>query len=298
MFRRIFKRSGEKRIFELPDEKALAEKHHKVVTSFWRGALHKESQSIVPLPRSLQNKLSIQKGEKVFVFAAYTGEWAKALADLGAKVYYSDLSPSALKEAKKRHSGAFEKAMQRNAIFFPLEKKKYDWSFSFEPIPLQGSGLALASIRALLNNKGLMLVYGPGAEVFYLKKTLRAIAITYKASFKLEKFEIEAKRQGKIEKTKIFVFKLLTNENARKRALQDLKLLELLRIARNRGKIISKRGLISLTYETSLKSLEEIAKEKGLNLSEREIKESLKRLNILFRNIPELRFKLDVSVGD
>ena len=199
--------------------------------------LHKRKsfqQSSAPEDPSLLKKLGIKKGDKVLAIAAYYASWASEIARLGAKVDYSDISKPMVNWAKKKYGRLFRKYICSNYELIPKKSKEYDWTFTFEACG-GGSGLPIAYLRSLLNNKGGILVYHMrygaakvkmGGKPKTYPKIVKTLSKVYNCEHKIKKIKIKSHRIGK--KTRpithmIFVIK--TNNKARKMAEKDLEVL-------------------------------------------------------------------------
>lgn len=200
--------------------------------------LHKRKsfqQSTAPEDPNLLKKLGIKKNEKILVVAGYYASWASALARLGAKVEYSDISKSLVNWSKKKYGKLFRKYICSNYELIPKKPEEYDWTFTFEACG-GGSGLPVAYLRSLLNKKGGILVYhlryGKAKEKMGSKPKrypliVKTLAKVYGAKYKIKKIRVKSHRFGKPTKMiahKIYIIK--TNKKARKMAGEDLATLE------------------------------------------------------------------------
>ena len=198
----------------------------------WGWSLYKE-QTIAPKSKGLSKKLGIKRGSRILVLAGCFGDWADALARDGNRVVYSDVSADMVRGIKESEKGKkFESVRVFEASQWPRKSMRYDWSFSFEPIPIPYRGLHLALMRSLLNRKGAKLVYG---ELFYdgaqkTGKDVEEIARLYGARYVKQVVKIEDVRGGEHE---ITVFTLKTNEEARRKAWIDVQVLK--EVRRKRG---------------------------------------------------------------
>ncbi len=191
-------------------------------------------QSTSPSDPNLLKKLGIKKGEKVLAIAGYYASWASALAKLGAKVDYSDISKSLVKWSKDKYGKLFKKYICSNYELIPKKQKNYDWTFTFEACG-GASGLPVAYLRSLLNKKGGILVlhlrHGKAIKKMGTKpKTypfiIKKLSKIYGAEYEIKEIRIKShtfKRTIKMIPHKIFIIK--TNKKARNLAKKDLKAL-------------------------------------------------------------------------
>ncbi|MCX6804246.1 MAG: hypothetical protein NTY48_06825 [Candidatus Diapherotrites archaeon] len=240
-------------------------------------------QGIKPHDPQLLPKLGIQQGEKVLVFAGYTGAWARALA-AQCKVTFTDLTSEATNIAKTKHTPSKIKWLRKfqtpigkyySVHTIPAERaiqrpKVYDWSFSFEPIPLEKQNtLKLAIFRSLLNNKGCILTYRPIFDRVFEKdglnkaveKHVEHVANIYGA--RVVKIKNE-KVHGTFILRKVQIIKVLTNDEAREKAWIDIRLWRILSRA-----------------EKNKKQLNSVQIAQSLNVPVEELENSLERLNQL-----------------
>ena len=227
--------------------------------------------AIAPVSKDLSRIVGIKKGSSVFFFAGCYGSWAEALARDGIKVTYSDVSANMVQGVKGRAKEVIARYRVFEASQWPRRPEKYDWSVSFEPIPIKSTGLPLALMRSLLNKKGAKLIYstlfiGDSRIAFNLAKR---IAELYGASCRVKRARVRDFRNG--QKRGIRIITLKTNERARRKAWVDVQVLKAVRSKRK------ERGERKLTFEELLQS-ERI---KRLGISEEELVESLNRLEAL-----------------
>ncbi len=117
-------------------------------------------QSYVPDDPDLLKKLGINVGESVFGFAGFVGDWLAALMELGANVTYTDIDARIVEWVKQNRP--FNNPRIASPLMQPALPNQYDWSFSFEPVPLDPSVWPLVLLRSLLNKKGMMWVTSMG----------------------------------------------------------------------------------------------------------------------------------------
>ncbi len=223
----------------------------------------------------LLKKLGIKRDSHIFFFAGFSGTWGAKLAEAGARVHYSDVSRHSL--ALARESGAaklFEGMRLLEGSQWPRKSGKYDWSFSFEPIPMVGSGgLTLALMRSLLNRKGAKVVYSI-IFPYEAKKTAsiaRQLSGVYGANFKTKEVVLETTKEWPIRKMKYKVLTIKTNDRARKLAWQDVQLLKAIDLLQRKHP----------NSKISVADIVDSARVKRLGFSERRVLDGLSRLNRL-----------------
>jgi protein-L-isoaspartate O-methyltransferase len=235
------------------------------ITSRWAPPSEVHRQAIVPKDPRLLEKLGIEKGERILVFAGCYGDWASALARTGAKVTYTDSSPRMAKYAKRRFKKSrVEGFRARDAALQPRRKNLYDWSFSFQPIPLEHKALPFALIRSLLNKKGAIIASFGSASW-----DLALIAKVYGASLNLKAADI-SNIGG--EPNGVAVATLRTNHKAQAMAGQDLRVQNAIEKldSINYAELAKKLGLSEKQIEESIRRLRDIS-----NFSERFVLENI-----------------------
>lgn len=119
-----------------------------------------EGNRFVPKDKKILEKMGLRKGERVHFFVAYSGDWAKELANRGINVHASDVSERAVKYLKSK-PGRIRQVTRMPAGYGPIVPNYYDWSISFEPYPavrpprLQEDALRMG----LINKKGLKMIF-------------------------------------------------------------------------------------------------------------------------------------------
>ena len=97
--------------------------------------------------------------KRFIFFAAYSGEWAKALANQGLVVDTSDINDAQVNKLNA-DSQKLNSVVRRPAEMHNIIPNYYDWSISYEPVPLFGSNSLEFTLRtSLLNKKGLKLIF-------------------------------------------------------------------------------------------------------------------------------------------
>jgi|GEM_PF-6043414 len=258
--------------------------------------------------QNVTRRLGIKKGEHVLVFAGYYGEWASSLSDL-ARISFTDPSKEYSSLFSKRHAGARVKAVAGELV--PTKYGKYDWSFSFEPFPLvQNGGLTYSMTRAMMNNKGAKIVLSNNnpqrnkhlvdivqrvAKVYGAKVTGESVTLDVISAIdtlrKAQKSDSENLRFGDAQsrKEKMSVVTLLTNPSARKKAMLDLAVENLVdkeikqKTKRNYSRNTSSFNPTARTTQKDFefaKSLVPMISQR-LNCPQKEIESSLARINQL-----------------
>ncbi|MBU0957300.1 MAG: hypothetical protein KKF56_00670 [Nanoarchaeota archaeon] len=188
-------------------------------------------QSTVPEDPNLLKELGIKKGDEVLAIASYYASWASALAKLGAKVDYSDISKSLVNWSRKKYGKLFQKYICSNYELIPKKLEEYDWTFTFEACG-GGSGLPIAYLRSLLNKKGGILVYHlrygkakkkMGSKSKRYPLIVKTLSKIYGIKFKIKQIKIKSHRFEKpttMIAHKVHILK--TNKKARELAQQDL----------------------------------------------------------------------------
>ncbi len=220
-------------------------------------------QAIAPRDRLLSKKLGIQPKAKVLVMAGYFGDWARALSKF-CEVRYTDLS-SSMTEFAKRDKAKVRSFTSRPAELLVRKPKIYDWSFLFEPFPIQRVGINLVFLRSLLNRKGCKVVERLGSNEVFLQVVEQFKRLySARATARVLKIRGVTDLKGKPLYLPISVLTLHTNKAARKKAVLDLKLLHYLTRAAKNNKAMR---------------IEEICKKLGV--SRKELEESRQRMHKL-----------------
>lgn len=225
----------------------------------WNPGTHK-TQSVVPDDPRLAQKLGINPNEKVLVFAGGAGDWANALAQF-CKVHYTDVSHAMTRFVETQKKGGIKSFRSRPAELLIRRPNLYDWSFSYEPIPL-GDRIELVLVRSLLNRKGCKIAEGSvlGHTPLFISH-MHSVARIYGAKVSSS---ITTVREAGGRMRSVAVSTLETNQPARKRAQTDLAVFELLNSLAKRKKSISKAEACS-----------------KLHVTEKELEKSLKRIDQL-----------------
>ncbi|MCX6742327.1 MAG: hypothetical protein NTX24_04125 [Candidatus Pacearchaeota archaeon] len=234
----------------------------------WKKQRIKE-QATTPEDSLLLKKLGIKRNDNVLAIAGYYASWASKIKEAGTNVTYSDISKSMIDYAKKEVKTKFSNYIHSNYELIPRKINEYDWTFTFEACGGQ-QGLSIAAIRSLLNRKGCIFVYymrigkqkiSTGSKSRTYPNIVKKIAQIYKAKYKIKKVNFRAHRKGYAPRfMPHMVFVLFTNQQSKKDAELDLKVLE----------YIKNKKEIMLEKESS-----------KLNINKSQLKESLKRLNRL-----------------
>lgn len=226
-------------------------------------------QGTIPSDKNLLKKLGIKKKDKVLAIAGYYADWASAIKNLGAIVDYSDISCSLVNYVLKNVKTKFRRYICLGYEHLPKKTKEYDWTFTYEACGGK-QGLPIAYLRALLNNKGgiLMVFTNPknpkstGSKLKTYPNIVNILSKIYKAKKKIRLLKIKSRRKNELILTNnpYLVCQIITNDSARKKAETDIKILEALK----------SKNSINLKKQS-----------KTLCLAEDEIYNSLKRLNKL-----------------
>ncbi|MBI4210690.1 MAG: hypothetical protein HY544_04255 [Candidatus Diapherotrites archaeon] len=223
-------------------------------------------QTYIPADEKLAEKIGIAQNDKIIVFAGGAGQWASELSKF-ADVRYTDISPSMASHAKLNMT-RIRTVRVAPAELVPSRERIYDWSFSFEPFqlmdPRHGMAIKVAILRALTNNKGAKLVFGP---LLFKKneESFRKIPDIYGATTRISKTGIMCmEHSGETKENRFTVIDILTNDSARNDAKVDIRIMRLLDREYTQGKrptiqdIAEKTNIESGTVERSLERLHKI----------------------------------------
>ena len=201
-------------------------------------------QGSTPKDRNLLKKLGIDKKERVLAIAGYYASWASAIARLGVKVDYSDISGSMVKWVKKKYGNLFERYICSNYELIPKHEEEYDWTFTYEACGGK-RGLSIAYLRSLLNTKGGILVLlirkdAPekmGSKLKQYPKIVRTISKLYNCKSIVKIIKIKGYRKAQ-ESSMLEnqISKIITNKKSRKLAEQDLEVLQEIQKRKSIGK--------------------------------------------------------------
>lgn len=191
------------------------------------------SQQKIPVTNNLGSTLGIREGEKIIMFAGYVGDWAKALSKT-TRLTYTDINQGISDFVKKHKKGSIGKFKTIAGESIPQRPNVYDWSFSYEPIPLIGQGtLRITLARSLLNIKGGKLVFSHefrhcAKEAF--EGNAKKLESVYGAKVDLEQVEINSHDPNKLnfknpKKRKFSLITIRTNDKIRKQVFLDLRIL-------------------------------------------------------------------------
>ncbi len=259
----------------IPNIKHILKPRWSHKPGFWMSEVYvlikqkKIGQGTAPAFKDLIKNIGIKKGDKVLAIAGYYADWASVIARAGAKVDYSDISRSMVNYARKKYGKLFKRYICSNYELIPLSPNEYDWTFTYEACG-GASGLPIAYLRSLMNRKGGILVIffnkkhekRMGTKPKNYSKIVRGLARIYPVRYKIKEINIKGKRKIRSFAgiLPFIIYTLKTNNCARIMAKQDLDVLE---------RIKDKRKV----------SLKRISKE--LNIKEKKIKGSLKRIEKL-----------------
>jgi len=225
----------------------------------------KLEQGTTPKDPRLLKILEIRKEEKVLSVAGYYASWASALKNAGAEVDYSDVSQSIVNWVKKNVKTKFGKIICSGYEKIPKKPLEYDWTFTYEACG-GGRGLPIAYLRSLLNKRGGILVIhndkkypehikANKSKIVTYSKIVMNLAKAYNIKYEIKNKIIKAIRRGedKPKSNQFFIAKILTNDAARKKAELDLKVLE----------NIKNKKVVGKELKESLKRLNIISKSHG-----------------------------------
>jgi hypothetical protein len=185
----------------------------KIVAPVWRNTISKHGA--IPSDPKLNEKLNLSTNERVHFFCAYSGEWAHTIAEQGAIVDVSDIAPEQLTKYD-----TFNRVSGLPAEMHNVMPEYYDWSISFEPIPLffGGQEKALDTLRiGLLNKKGIKIIFRKDYWYDGYIWALNQICEKYGLTLKTEEIEINDNQENKY-----FIFTIKTNPKARRLAEIDI----------------------------------------------------------------------------
>lgn len=247
-------------------------------------------QSNVPYDQDILTKLGIEIGDRIFGFAGYTGDWLRELKRCGADVVYTDIDPVIVKWVIDHRALEFEgKIRVGDPLKEPAEEGFYDWTFTYEALPLVPDEWTLVLLRSLMNKKGMIWINSLGETKGELS-LLKSFATIYNLTgiIELEEgrelenhpendinkrivminvtYEQDASERRYFSQPKPFlVVTLKTNEILRKQARNDIAVIEALQ---------SFKGKTQDGLEKHLKQL-------NIKISKEELQASLSRVTAL-----------------
>jgi hypothetical protein len=196
------------------------------INLFWKIHRKKITQSTQPADPQLIQKLGLKKREKILFFARSYGEWAKSIAKQ-TELTYTDATKEMIEHVKKS-KGKIKNFKQILSEIIPQRPMIYDWSISYEPIPLITTNtLKISLTRSLLNRKGAKIIFSSIFKPSGKEALNQAIKISEIYGTKTEKkiIEIQTHLNGRKIPHTITIITLNTNPNARKKAFLDLRVL-------------------------------------------------------------------------
>jgi len=198
----------------------------------------KFGQHVIPRDNKLLKKIGVRPGSRILIFAGGFGDWANQLGRY-AKIEYSDIT-----QEMAEWVGAYQKRIKKHfvadAMTIPKRKRKYDYSFSFEPT-IGSQALSGAMQRALLNNVGCIIIEREGFTSLFgtdIRALMQSISRIYGARYEERQtivkgiFHTQRVKNGgrdKIEEIPLVTYCLFTNDSARRLAELDLLMEKLLR---------------------------------------------------------------------
>jgi hypothetical protein len=153
-------------------------------------------QATRPVDDDLLGKVGVASGDEILFFAGYHADWPLAMAKSGCKVTYTDLSPGLVWMMNNSGKGErFTAVFAANGGDQPREAGKYDWSMSFEPLPMtNGRELYDAVKRSLMNRKGGKVIARPGTRDL-IAPVFERVAAETGAEYEVYDMPIKAKRR-------------------------------------------------------------------------------------------------------
>jgi hypothetical protein len=200
----------------------------KEIDVLWNIRKKNHSQSTTPIDPNLSNKLGLRKKDKILYFAGCYGDWAKAIAHQ-TELTYTDATKSVLEYAKERNKEGIKKFKLITAEMVPQRPMIYDWSVSYEPIPLvMKDTLKFSLTRSLLNKKGAKIIYSPFFEIERSDalKQIEKVSRIYSTQLDIKKINVNTNsKHWTNTSTLINIITLRTNPIARRKAFLDLRIL-------------------------------------------------------------------------
>ncbi len=253
--------------------KGSRQRSRKVLKRFYTGWEETFSHTIVPKDSQLIQKVGLRQGQKIQYFASFVGDWAKALAEQ-IEVHAKDPSQPHIQNLQK-NKGKIKSVQRQTAGYGAILPKRYHWSVSFEPFPAfrEPRGLEDVARRSLINIKGMKVFFSEppkNKEIRTYRKRMKVMAKIYGAKLEEKIVEIEIKGDYKDQTIKhpLVVFNLITNHEARRKALIDLK--------------VERRKYSQTKEQKRSEWIKNTAK--NLRISEKEVRESLKRIKFAERS--------------
>lgn len=271
-FKRVKRRMSEnyfKKVFKAPNFETILKEDLKKKRIMEGSRTYEGSQNTIPVDGKLLQKIGVSSGDKVYFFAGGGGDWAEAIGK-ETKLTFADLSNRIVSRVgRKRKIG--ERQVVINALRAPVRENEFDWSVSFEPVPLAGEALPITVLRGLLNRRGVKIIrhsmYSGESEIARVLKSVYGVENEEKIVRVecVEKPRLRNLFTGRESKTHV-VTTVHTNSEARSKVLKDLKVMMLIERLKRRGeKSVSLEKLFENTSKCGLKN--------------EEVKESLERIN-------------------
>lgn len=248
-------------------------KHVSWVMPEWYDRRELPSQEHIPVEKNLATKIGMNKGDKVVVFAGYLGDWAGGLSHQ-TKVTYTDLNHTFKEFVRKQKRASISRFKVIAGESIPQRARIYDWSFSFEPIPLVYEGtMGVSLTRSLLNNKGAKIIFSHSYELESAdcwSKYVKPLSKIYGVEVDFSRVSLNSQRARShfgisppVER-KFDLMTIHTNPLARKKAFLDVRLLN----------TIDKANFYATGVNTR-----QLAKRFGV--THKEVIESVRRLELL-----------------
>lgn len=201
-------------------------------------------------------EFGLKRKEKIHFFCAYSGEWASALKKTGMYVDVSDMSPAQLDKLRKL---GFDRVIDMPAQLHNLVPEYYDWSVSFEPIPLFYNNTIEHTLRrGTLNKRGIKLIMSSAFVNNTYLDPLKRFAKKYGLTINSQLTQIDNNLS-----TNIYIITLETNPLARKKAELDIYVEKALinYNVLNRQTIIALAQYLGTTFDAIVASLKRLGHE-------------------------------------
>jgi hypothetical protein len=204
-------------------------------------------QETIPNDKNLLQKLEISVKDYILFIAGYYGDWANAIAESGCHTDYSEISPEIVNFAKNKFgkNKNIKKFIISDFAKIPEKNEYYDWTVSFEPVSTK-SGLILAVIRSLMNNKGIKIIMFPRESLSANKYDhLKLISEVYNCLFDSKEVFINSiNHSGNLVKGNHKIITIQINKKAKELALKDIRAMEKNNFSQDSLERLSKIGTL------------------------------------------------------
>ncbi|MBN1869732.1 MAG: SAM-dependent methyltransferase [Candidatus Omnitrophica bacterium] len=297
--------------FLIPDISRIAAERNDLgfYDDLRQGKVH---HTFYPQDDALLQKLGMSQGESVYGFAGFVGEWLAELRRLGARVTYTDLDPRIVQWVARFRWSRFaaKKSVLARAVRIsdplqePAKPLEFDWSFSYEPIPLEGLEIPMVLLRALLNRQGLLWV----SQQAVLRKDLITRLRTFASAYGLQDRLVQEKAQpaalpqpGDIDCRST---KFLALSSKAKYGIQPVPVPLAVITLRTNGVLLRRAELdlavleaLSLFRRGSWESLSaRVGQQRGRAINRKVLEESLRRITALALMVPEA-YRRTISIA-